>query len=1224
MSKDETESTMKFKVDIGELKAGIQEAKRSIKIANSEFKAATASMDNWGKSAEGLGAKLKQLDSNLNSQKKILSNLEDQYEATVQEMGEGSKAAQDLEVKINNQKATIAKTENQIKNYNTKLAELKKSNQDASSALGKLNSKIEEQETTLNSLKNEYQNVVLEQGKTSTEARKLMKDITNLSKELKENKDTLQDSTKAADKLDKSLDNLEENAKAAEGGFTVLKGALASLAADGIKVVIEGFKNLVTESTKASASFQASTGASAAAMNEYNREMQELDRNNFGDDLNDIADAMAEVKQQTGELDPGKLEEMTKNVIVLRDVFGFDFKETIRAVKMLIDQFGISGEEAFNLIAQGAQNGLNKNDDLLDTINEYSPYWKRMGLTAEEAFNTLYNGAKVGTFSIDKLGDAYKEFNIRVQDTADTTTEGFKMLGLDADKMRAEFAKGGDAAKNATTVVMKAFEKMEDPVKKNQIGVNLWGTMYEDLGEEGVTALMNISGQASKTTKTMEQITDIKYSDMESQLKEIGKTLKNDLLMPMIKEFLPFIKSGFTWIKKNLPTIVPILKTIGTAVAAAFAIKAFTAFNSAVLGVIGNLATLTVKIPLLQKALSGLQAFLLNNPWIALATAILSVSSAIVIFGENESESTKKIKENEEAARDNLNAWNDMKEARQQSIENAAGEIDYLSRLKTELSGLVDTNGRVKEGYEGRANYILNELNTAFGTELSMIDGVIQKYGEQMETLDQLMAKKRAKAIIDAGEEAFTTAIQNQTQAWQEVKDAQAKYQDKVEEWKKLESDLREKGLSDRQIEIAKEAYFNSEGIKSLEKTYIDKKNLAEGYTETIAQQEYLQLLYARGTAEDLEEINGYIAKNYDDKGKKIVLSTQEQIENETALLDYLKKRYKETNDKMYEDQINSSSKRLDKLNDELKNQKTTVTDSTTKYGASWTALNEAGIFGFNSKDGEYLKSGETKVNNAITGIDGKKDIFINKNNLLSAVGLTEFKLNDFLYTEAGAKKGQNAADGVNGKKGSMVTAGTNLVLGMLDGLIANNGSIINAGAAAGNSAKDGAAAANNNNQFYNVGEDYAAGLGNGVNSKNSWLWDTVYGVGGAMLRALRQSLDEHSPSKETYKDGAYFMQGLANGIIGNIGIVTGAIKKAGNAMLGEVKTSIPDINSTLNNANYGIVSAGVTAQNTVSSGTQIVNFNQVINSPKAKSRLDIYRDTNRLLFAAKGGLKNV
>ena len=84
MAKD-TETTAKFKADISELKAAFQEASRQVRLANSEFKAATAGMDNWNKSADGLSAKIIQLNGVLTAQKSQLSSLEKQYELTVQQ-----------------------------------------------------------------------------------------------------------------------------------------------------------------------------------------------------------------------------------------------------------------------------------------------------------------------------------------------------------------------------------------------------------------------------------------------------------------------------------------------------------------------------------------------------------------------------------------------------------------------------------------------------------------------------------------------------------------------------------------------------------------------------------------------------------------------------------------------------------------------------------------------------------------------------------------------------------------------------------------------------------------------------------------------------------------------------------------------------------------------------------------------------------------------------------
>lgn len=118
------ETTTKFKVDISELKKAMQDAKRSVSVANSEFKEVASTMEDWSKSSEGLSAKLKQLGSNLKAQKTILSSLEKQYEAVVAEQGEGSAAADRLKVAINNQKATINRTEREIRKYEQSLIEV--------------------------------------------------------------------------------------------------------------------------------------------------------------------------------------------------------------------------------------------------------------------------------------------------------------------------------------------------------------------------------------------------------------------------------------------------------------------------------------------------------------------------------------------------------------------------------------------------------------------------------------------------------------------------------------------------------------------------------------------------------------------------------------------------------------------------------------------------------------------------------------------------------------------------------------------------------------------------------------------------------------------------------------------------------------------------------------------------------------------------------------------
>ena len=496
------ETTTKFKVDISELKAGFQEAQRQIRIANSEFKAATAGMDNWSSSADGLSAKIKQLNSVLDSEKSKLANLEKQYALVSKEQGENSKGAQELLIKINNQKAAIGNTEKQIRQYNEKLDQMKSESSEAEAAAEDLGDAVED----------------------------------------------------AGDSAEKSSD-----------GFTVMKGALASLVADGINKTVEAFKELLTASDKASNSFQAKTGASAAEMEKFNDSMKNLYKNNYGESLEDIGNAMATVAQNSKETDPSKLEELTKNALILQKTFDFDVNETMRAANMLMDQFGITGDEAFNLIAQGAQNGLNKNGDLLDSVNEYSVHYEQLGYTAEEFFNSLQNGTEAGTFSVDKLGDAMKEFGIRTKDTATSTDEAYGLLNMSADEMRAKFAAGGETAKDATNEVLKALYGMDDAVAQNQAGVDLFGTMWEDLGIDGVKALTDVNGEADKTANTMKKIDEISYDDAGASLTEFGRILKVEILDPLVQKIIPPAKDFLMWLKDNIPLVTAALGGLAAA-----------------------------------------------------------------------------------------------------------------------------------------------------------------------------------------------------------------------------------------------------------------------------------------------------------------------------------------------------------------------------------------------------------------------------------------------------------------------------------------------------------------------------------------------------------------------------------------------------------------------------------------------------------------------------------
>lgn len=144
MPRNDTETTVKIGADISQLKKRIQDAKRQISLANSEFKASATALEDWQSSTEGVSAKLKQLDTTLKSQKTILASLEEQYRQVVEEQGEGSAGAERLKIAINNQQSAINKTQSEIGKYNDVLAELEDESEDVSDDSKKASKAIDE------------------------------------------------------------------------------------------------------------------------------------------------------------------------------------------------------------------------------------------------------------------------------------------------------------------------------------------------------------------------------------------------------------------------------------------------------------------------------------------------------------------------------------------------------------------------------------------------------------------------------------------------------------------------------------------------------------------------------------------------------------------------------------------------------------------------------------------------------------------------------------------------------------------------------------------------------------------------------------------------------------------------------------------------------------------------------------------------------------------------
>lgn len=360
----------------------------------------------------------------------------------------------------------------------------------------------------------------------------------------------------------------------------------------------------------AMARVQASTGASAEQMKQIEEAARAVFSSGMGESFDEVARAMSTIKQ-VGGLDGKDLESATKNAMALGKTFDMDVNETARATSALMKNFGIDGQKAFDLIAYAAQNGANKNGDLLDTFNEYAVQYQALGFTAEQFAAHLVKGAEDGAFSIDKIGDAIKEFNIRAKDGSKSSMEAFAALGLNGQKATQMFAAGGQSAQVAFAEVVKRLSEMEDPVARNAAGVALFGTQFEDLEVKALEGFKAIQGSLPQIEGTMQQVSRAISSDLGSQLRIVSRSFM-DLLLPAADSAAKAITEQMPKISKAMAALAPQIEALS---------QAFT-------------KALPVITQWFNKSLSGAMSFVsfvLEN-FNAIATAVAYAGSAFLIF----------------------------------------------------------------------------------------------------------------------------------------------------------------------------------------------------------------------------------------------------------------------------------------------------------------------------------------------------------------------------------------------------------------------------------------------------------------------------------------------------------------------------------------------------------------------------------------------------------------
>lgn len=336
---------------------------------------------------------------------------------------------------------------------------------------------------------------------------------------------------------------------------------------------------------------QGLTGISEADALRLGRASGEAYANNFGESIESNMDA-TRLALQFRILDPTATTRDAQLVVQgltgIADVLGEDIRPVAQAVTQLLGTgLAKNAQGAYDLIAAGARNGLNRNEDLLDTLTEYPSLFKRLGLSGEEALGLVNQGMRAGARNSDLAADALKEFQIRATDASTTSAAGFEALGLNAEEMTAKIARGGKDARDGLDQVLDGLRSIEDPVARNVAAVALFGTQAEDLGDalfamdlsSAVAQLDGVSGSAQRMFDTLASNDASKIETAQRNIEVAANGIKGALASVFAEPLGDFAD----WVSQNRGPILQFFQDLVNG-AIDFGISATESFGSFVSG----------------------------------------------------------------------------------------------------------------------------------------------------------------------------------------------------------------------------------------------------------------------------------------------------------------------------------------------------------------------------------------------------------------------------------------------------------------------------------------------------------------------------------------------------------------------------------------------------------------------------------------------------------------
>lgn len=703
--------------------------------------------------------------------------------------------------------------------------------------------------------------------------------VIKANKALNQNKTYLAEAENATDGCATSIDAFGKEIKKVTAETNTFGDALkANLSSAAIEKGASALKDAGAQALsgaldmqKASNQIQASTGLTGEALEQYKDVLESVYANNYGDSLDDVSQSIAKITHNMGELDDTTLQSVTESAITLRDTFDMDLDETLRGAKSLMYQFGLTAEEAFDLLGSGAQSGLNYTDELGDNISEYGGNFAQAGYSAKEYFQLLKNGTDNGAYNLDKVNDAINEVTNKLADGS--VEKSLNIYSTNTKNLFKEWQNGRATQKQVIDSIVADINNCTNQQDALTMSATAFGTMGEDSNLKFVQSLTSVGDGFKDVQGKMNEIKEIKYDDLNSQITEIGRTIQMRL-GDMVRKMLPKVSEGLELVADNLDLVMSASVGLGTAIGVNKLFKAGF-FQAAIRGV-QAFTRATEGATIAQKLLNaataagtlGLLALGIGAVTTAIVTYVLANEDATTAADEH-AESVKKLAEETDSLKEKVQESKAVFEDTKGSVEAEYGALEIMSdRLYSLAASEESFNSKKAE-----MKVLVDQLNQSIPNLNLSLDEQTGALNRGKEATDAYIESMKEQAIYDIYGARIAEVAGNISEANVKIADATVKRTDaekQIEILEEKKNKIRNESITTTGVEIAQ-----IEELSDQQQTY--KKSIEE-CNEIEAEQ--------NGIIKDAEKDQQELSKSLEVCEKQLGLNTKETEKNTEATIE--------------------------------------------------------------------------------------------------------------------------------------------------------------------------------------------------------------------------------------------------------------------------------------------------------------------------------------------------